>query len=112
MLERVAGIELALSAWEADCHWDLRCRGGCAQGTVPRVPQFERLTRAQVVAKACAEWERDCVGRTKPDPGLRPRPSVTGGMVTMSAGPEADADLRRRVAEALSEAGLPVEWDK
>lgn len=69
------------------------------------------LTRSQVIAQVYAEWERDWVGRTTPDPAYAHDAQYTEGMVAMSAGPEADDDLQRRVVEALTAAGLPVEWD-
>lgn len=64
--------------------------------------------RTDIIAAVSDAWEKEWVGRTRPDP----RYSTDGdsqypeGMVALSAPVEAQDELARRVREALREAGL------
>jgi hypothetical protein len=66
--------------------------------------------RGEIIAEAYDRWEQDWVGRTQPDPQYQHGgPSqYAEGVVALSAGADADADLHRRVQAALAAEGLLV----
>lgn len=66
--------------------------------------------RLAIIQRISREWELEQAGRVEPDPAYETDgPSqYAEGIAFMSAGPEADAELHRRIQDALRAAGLPV----
>lgn len=62
------------------------------------------LTRAQVIAAVYDEWARE---QPPAEPVSAEEPEAA---LAMNAGPEADADLHRRVQAALQAAGMRPTW--
>lgn len=67
-------------------------------------------TRIEIIQRVTREWEQEQADAVVPDPKY----AVDGpsqypeGIVFLSAGPEADAELHRRVQEALAAEGFPT----
>jgi hypothetical protein len=66
-------------------------------------------TRAQVIADAYESWAEDWKLRVEPEPGYQHDgpTQYPDGVLALSAGPLAEADLVRRVDAALREAFPP-----
>lgn len=65
------------------------------------------MSRLAIIARVHQEWALEQAGRVEPDPTYSHNdPSqYTEGVETLSASPEAQADLARRTIQALLEAG-------
>lgn len=66
--------------------------------------------RLAVIQRVSREWDLELAGKVKPDPKYsHDGPSqYAEGINFLSAGPEADTELHRRVNEALAAEGLPT----
>jgi hypothetical protein len=66
--------------------------------------------RDRIIARVYQEWADERATQVVPDPAhSHTDPSqYTEGIIALSAGAKADAELHRRVRQALLDAGLPA----
>ncbi|MGQ0631576.1 MAG: hypothetical protein ACT4P1_11070 [Sporichthyaceae bacterium] len=68
---------------------------------------MSRAERLRIIGEVYDAWERDWVSRVE---YLDLRAEEPEAAVLLNASPEAEDDLERRTAAALTAAGLPVAW--
>ena len=64
-------------------------------------------TRIEIIQRVTREWEQEHADAVVPDPqyAVDGSSQYPEGIVFLSAGPEADAELHRRIQEALTAEG-------